>query len=88
MKIITDKLCASFVTVFAVILVSGSATAETISFEGIPAGTILDEVFSDEGAGPIRVNAVNVDLDTRFAGPNNAAVVFDSSNPAPQIHCR
>jgi len=48
---------------------------EVIDFEGIAPGTILNQVFSNTGAGPIGVSGFNPDL-----GMVNAAVVFNSSN--------
>ena len=47
-----------------------------IGFRGLPAGTILDEVYSDAGQGPIRVFGSNP-----AQGAVNTAVVFDSANP-------
>ncbi len=47
-----------------------------IDFEGVAAGTILDQVFGASGAGPIVVSGFNPNL-----GAVNAAVIFDSSNP-------
>lgn len=87
MKMMRIKRCATFVASIAVILASGSATAEIIDFEGagLVDGTIVDEVFGNAGSGPIGVNADNIELDTLFTGPNNAAVIFESSidpNPA------
>ncbi len=61
-----------------------SFSDEMIDFEGIVPGTIVDEVFANggTGSGPIGVFGTNPDLDNKFdSEPNNAAVVFDSSNP-------
>jgi hypothetical protein len=52
------------------------AAMETIDFEGLPAGTIVDEVYGDLGSGPVAVSGNNPVL-----GAVNAAVIFDSSNP-------
>jgi hypothetical protein len=81
MKIMRSKRCATSVASIAVILACGSATAETIDFEGgsLVNGTIVDEIFGDAGSGPIGVNADNIELDAIFTGPNNAAVIFESS---------
>jgi hypothetical protein len=48
---------------------------DIITFEGIMPGTILSQVFGDEGSGPVAVNGGLPDC------AENAAVVFDSSNP-------
>jgi len=48
---------------------------ETIDFEGIPMGTVVDSVTSSGGVGPIAVFGVNPTL------VSNAAVIFDSANP-------
>jgi hypothetical protein len=52
------------------------AQREVIHFEDIPAGTVVTEVFSDGGFGPIKVRG---QLDDSCS--YNAAVVFDSSCP-------
>lgn len=52
---------------------------ETIDFESVMPGTILDTVDGDAGTGPIAVKGLNPQC-TGF-DPWNAAVVFDSSNP-------
>lgn len=57
-------------------LMRGSAAMETITFEGLPAGTILSEVYGDLGGGPVAVNGVNPIL-----GAVNATIVFDTANP-------
>ena len=38
-------------------------------------------MFSAGGVGPVGVVGNNPELDLRFTGPNNAAVIFDSANP-------
>ncbi|MCP3915959.1 MAG: hypothetical protein GY711_10425 [bacterium] len=48
---------------------------DVIDFEGLPAGTIVNEVTARFGLGPIRVLGVNPRL------ASNAAVVFDSAHP-------
>lgn len=57
-------------------LVEGGAPIQVIGFRGLPAGLILDEVYSDLGQGPIRVFGKNP-----AQGNVNTAVVFDSANP-------
>ena len=52
------------------------AAMETLDFEGLPAGTIVDEVYGDLGSGPVAVTGNNPAL-----GAVNAAVIFDSANP-------
>ncbi len=49
---------------------------ETIDFEGLPPGTVVDAVSSDMGTGPIAVHGMSP-----FFGPLNVAVIFDSSDP-------
>jgi hypothetical protein len=49
---------------------------EVINLEGIPAGTVVTEVLTDGGFGPIKVRGKLDD-----GCPHNAAVVFDSSCP-------
>ena len=49
---------------------------ELIDFEGLATGTVLSEVFTNNGAGPVLVSGVNPAL-----GLSNAAVIFDSANP-------
>ncbi len=50
---------------------------DTITFEGLPAGTILASVSGKHGAGPVAVEGYNPYLGMG----TNAAVVFDSDNP-------
>jgi len=50
---------------------------EVIDFEGLPAGTILSEVTTTSGSGPIVVRGFNPFLGVRA----NAALIFDSSVP-------
>ena len=50
--------------------------AETIDFEGLNAGDIVDEVFGDGGSGPIAVSGVNPGFPD-----DNAAMIYDSSCP-------
>ena len=80
------------ISLMAVIIVvaSLSAGAAEIDFEGVAAGTILDEVSTGFGVtgnvhGTIGVDGYNpaMSADTKCdnAPPCNAAVVFDSSNP-------
>ncbi len=59
--------------------VAGDARAarEVITFEDLPAGTIVTEVFGNLGSGPIRIAGYN----ERFGEGVNAAVIFDSANP-------
>ncbi len=54
---------------------------ETINFESVAPGTIVETVFGSLGSGPVALSGHNNNLDLRFAGPNNAAVVFDSAAP-------
>jgi hypothetical protein len=50
---------------------------EVIDFEGFPAGTILAEVSTTSGSGPVEVRGYNP-----FLGMSaNAALIFDSSHP-------
>jgi hypothetical protein len=49
---------------------------ETIDFNALPVGTIVDQVFGDGGSGPIGVSGINPE-----APGLNAAVIFDSANP-------
>lgn len=65
---------------FALLLTAGGTAthfAETVDFEAIAVGTIVDQVFGDGGTGPIGVSGFNPDLGL----PGNAAVIFDSGNP-------
>ena len=52
--------------------VINSWAQETINFEGLPTGTIVDQVFGDGGSGPIGVFGENPEV----LGAN-AAVIFD-----------
>ncbi len=54
-----------------------SGCNDSISFRGLPAGTILSQVVSDGGRGPIQVYGINPDI----GGNNNTALIFDSDNP-------
>jgi hypothetical protein len=74
---------------FGAWLQAGNGSA-VIDFSGIPAGTIVDEIFSGYGvtgslSGTIGVNGYNPGLsvwpECANKPPCNAAVVFDSSNP-------
>ncbi len=56
--------------------VAQAQQVETIDFESLDPGCIVSEVTGDGGSGPIGVNGVN----PGFPG-ENAAVIFDSSNP-------
>ena len=56
-----------------------AALGETIDFESVTPGTILDSVNGDEGTGPIYVKGFHPQC--RIYDPWNTAVVFDSSNP-------
>jgi len=56
-------------------LAAGATGLETITFESLPAGTILSSVYTDAGSGPILINGNNP-----FMG-GNSALVFDSANP-------
>jgi SdrD B-like protein len=60
------------------LLLTSTASADTIDFEGLAAGTILTSVSSSGGAGPILVSGFN----PSFGAGVEAAVVFDSSNPS------
>jgi hypothetical protein len=51
---------------------------EVITFEGLPAGTVVNQVFSRLGSGPILV------LGSNAAMAGNRAVIFDSANPTGQ----
>lgn len=53
-----------------------SGSTDVIDFENYSAGTILSEVSSQNGAGPVKVYGHN----PKFSG-RNAAMIFDSSNP-------
>jgi hypothetical protein len=59
----------------AVLLLHAPLRAESIDFEGVPAGTILEEVSIP--GGKVEVFGLN----PSFTPNTNAAVVFDSSNP-------
>lgn len=65
LAVLTTALCAT-----------PALHADTIDFEGLPAGTILSSLSTSGGAGPILVHGHNPSL-----GAPNAAVIFDSSNP-------
>ncbi len=55
----------------------GTPDCETIiTFEDFLAGEIADQVFADDGTGPVIVSGFNPNL-----GPENAALIFDSANP-------
>ncbi len=71
----TAMACA---TALVMTMVSGAAQAvETISFNDLSTGTVVNQVFSDEGTGPIPVDGFNP-----AAGEGlNAAVIFDSAAP-------
>lgn len=68
------------VLVALALLVLGAAVPapaqETIDFEGLPAGSIVNMVFGDGGSGPVFVDGFNP-LFPSF----NAAMIFDSANP-------
>lgn len=50
---------------------------DVIDFEGLPAGTILDQVYSAGGVGPILVAGMS----PAFPG-QNVCLIFDSANPS------
>lgn len=54
-----------------------SSSMDVIDFESYSAGTILSEVTSKNGAGPVKVNGYN----PRFPDKGNAAMIFDSASP-------
>ena len=47
-----------------------------VTFDGLPAGTILETIFSENGFGPISVFG-----DDSVVPGQNAAVIFDTANP-------
>jgi hypothetical protein len=53
-----------------------SGSTDVIDFESYQAGTILSEVTSQNGAGPVKVYGHNPKFPDR-----NAAMIFDSANP-------
>lgn len=53
-----------------------SSSDDVIDFESLETGTIVSEVYSANGAGPVKVWGEN----PNFPG-QNAAMIFDSSNP-------
>lgn len=53
-----------------------SGECDPIDFETLPAGTILSEVYTAGGIGPILVSGENPEL-----GSANAAIIFDTANP-------
>ena len=57
-----------------------SASMDVIDFESYSAGTILSEVTSKNGAGPVKVYGHN----PRFPDKGNAAMIFDSGRPTGQ----
>jgi len=65
------------------------AAVDVITFEGSPAGTVVSQLFTATGAGPIAVQGHNP-----FLGAANAALLFDSAFPTggdfdlgtPHIH--
>lgn len=52
------------------------ADVELIDFEGFPAGTVLAQIQTDAGSGPVLVRGSNP-----FLGSANAALLFDSAFP-------
>jgi hypothetical protein len=52
-----------------------AGTVDTISFEGLPEGSIVSEIYGDGGAGPIGVYGDNIEI---LPGMN-AALIYDSS---------
>ncbi len=70
-------LCTGLFVLLVFLASLGNARAETIDFEGLPAGTIVSTVSGDGGSGPITVQGKN----PRFSAGTNAAVIFDSANP-------
>ena len=50
---------------------------DTITFEGLDAGTIVSSIFGEGGTGPVLVKGTN----PAFGSGVNAAVVFDSGSP-------
>lgn len=57
-----------------------SASMDVIDFESYSAGTILSEVTSKNGVGPVKVYGQNA----RFPDKGNAAMIFDSGRPTGQ----
>lgn len=57
--------------------VIGGGQTQALDMEGLPAGTIVDQLFGEQGLGPVRIKGTNPAL----GGVFNAAVIFDSSNP-------
>jgi len=49
---------------------------DPIDFEALPAGTVLSEVYTANGVGPILVSGASPEL-----GSENAAIIFDTANP-------
>lgn len=54
----------------------GGVVLDTIDFEGLATGTIVSQVFSAGGLGPVAVEGFTPSL-----GAVNSAVIFDSANP-------
>jgi hypothetical protein len=52
------------------------ASVDVITFEGSPAGTVVSQLFTAAGAGPIAVHGFNP-----FLGAANAALLFDTAFP-------
>jgi protocatechuate 3,4-dioxygenase beta subunit len=66
----------AFVIFVLNVFLAQAATQETIDFEAIATGTVVSEVFTSNGSGPIYVHGVNPSLPDL-----NAAAIFDSANP-------
>lgn len=71
-----EEVTTSGISTGARITTSSEAT-DVIDFEGVPNGTIISEVFSAGGAGPIAVYGLNPNFPEA-----NAAMIFDSSIPS------
>lgn len=67
------------VLLLALVPLGASAQTETIDFEGIQRGSIVDSVSGDGGTGPVFVKGTNPECVPY--SPWNAAVIFDSANP-------
>lgn len=71
------RKCLVGAAVMALAFTTVPAT-DTIDFEGLARGEILTQVFGAGGAGPVGVSGVN----PACGAGTNAAVVFDTTNPA------
>jgi len=54
-----------------------ASRTDVIAIEGLPAGTIVEEVFSRNGLGPIAIRGYN----PAFPDRTNTALIFDTTNP-------